>query len=76
MQVFGLIVIFGLMVLIDLPSLLKTDSRIKTMVIYFCLITLGFTFSLLYSIDQAPPSPAVIMERIIRFIIPGQYTVQ
>lgn len=76
MRVFGLIVIFGMMVLVDLSGLLQTNNRIKNMAIYFSLIVLGFTFSLLYVIGQSPPSPAVIMERMIRVIIPGPYTVQ
>jgi len=75
-QVLGVAAIFGAIVLLDLRSLLQTNNRIKTMIIYFFLIALGFTISLLYIIGQAPPSPAVLMERIIRLIIPGKYTVQ
>ncbi len=76
MQVFGLIVIFAIVVLFDLTGLMKTNNRTKSMVVYFSLIALGLTFSLLYVIDKAPSSPAVIMERIIRMAIPGEYTVQ
>lgn len=76
MQVFGIIVIFAMVVLLDLPGLLKTNNRIKTMVIYFSLIALGLTISLLLITGQAPESPAAIMERMVRLIIPGQYTVQ
>ncbi|MGI5922098.1 MAG: hypothetical protein ACOX6I_10225 [Syntrophomonadaceae bacterium] len=76
MRVLGLIVLFGALVLIDLRGLLETNQRHKTMAIYFFLIAVGLTLSILVAVDQAPPSPAVVMERIIRVIIPGEYTVQ
>mgnify|MGYP000949828687 CR=1 FL=1 len=76
MQVFGLIGIFGAIVLFDLRSLLQTNNRVKTMLIYFFLILLGMIISLLYVIGQPPPSPAVLMEKLIRLMIPGKYTVQ
>ncbi|MEN6463322.1 MAG: hypothetical protein ABFC94_18380 [Syntrophomonas sp.] len=76
MQAFGVVAIFGALVLLDLRGLLETNNRTKTMVIYFFLIALGLIFSFLLTIGQAPPSPAVIMEKMIRLLIPGKYTVQ
>ena len=70
-MVFLLILAFIVIVLIDLRELLKTDHRIKTMLIYFFLLSVGFTISLLQIIDRAPTSPTVIIEKVVNSILGG-----
>ncbi len=70
-MVFLLILAFIIIVLIDLRELLKTDHRIKTMLIYFFLLSVGFTISLLQIIDRAPTSPTVIIEKVVNSILGG-----
>ncbi|MCG8515406.1 MAG: hypothetical protein MI740_14805 [Halanaerobiales bacterium] len=70
-MVFLLILAFIMIVLIDLRELLKTDHRIKTMLIYFFLLSVGFTISLLQIIDRAPTSPTVIIEKVVNSILGG-----
>jgi hypothetical protein len=70
-MVIGLIAVFCIVILIDMPGLLKTNHRIKGMIIYFFLLTTGFTISLLQMMDKAPISPSKIIENMIKFIIPG-----
>ena len=70
-MVFLLILVFITIVLIDLRGLLKTDHRIKTMLIYFFLLSVGFTISLLQIIDRAPTSPTVVIEKIVNSFLGG-----
>ena len=68
-MVIGLICIFIVVILVDYPSLTKADK--KTNSTYFLLLILGFTISVLQIIDKAPPSPAIIIEEIVRTIVKG-----
>ena len=65
-----LIIIFFIIILIDLPIILNIDQKLKkTIVIYIILIGIGFTISLLQVINQAPTSPAVVIENVIKNIV-------
>lgn len=70
-KLFGLIAIFSIIVLIDLHGLLKADQKVKTIIVYSFLIITGFTISFLQLIDRMPVSPAVIIENIVKSVIPG-----
>lgn len=63
-----LVFAYILMLLIDFSSLYKEKKGKKIFIIYFSLIFIGFTISLLQIIDKAPPSPAIYIERIVRSI--------
>ncbi|WHH61156.1 hypothetical protein [Petroclostridium sp. X23] len=71
MLVIGTIAVFLIIILIDIGVLLKTNHKIKTMIVYFSLILVGFTISILQVVDKAPQSPSIIIEKIVKLIIPG-----
>jgi len=67
-MVIGLIALFIVVILIDARSLMNTNKKKKSIFLYFSLISIGFTMSVLQVIDKAPPSPAVFIEKIVRSI--------
>lgn len=68
-MVIGLIAIFIVVVLIDYRTLSNTNKKEKVIIIYIFLMFLGFVISLLQIIDKAPPSPAIIIEKIVGTIV-------
>jgi hypothetical protein len=71
MLVIGTIAVFLTIILIDIGALLKTNHKIKTMIVYFSLIIVGFTISILQVIGKAPKNPSIIIEKIVKSIISG-----
>lgn len=67
-KIVGVIAGFLIIILLDIPTLLKTNQRKKTAIIYFVLISVGFTISLLLVLDKAPTSPSILIEDIIKNI--------
>ncbi|QVK18389.1 hypothetical protein KHQ81_01345 [Mycoplasmatota bacterium] len=68
-MVVALIGVFLLVIIIDISGLMKTNQRLKTMIVYFTLLTLGFIISLLQVIDKKPVSPSIIIEKIVKYFI-------
>ncbi len=68
-MVIALIIVFILIIMVDISGLIKTNKRLKTMIVYFSLITMGFVISLLQVIDKKPVSPSVIIEKIVKIFI-------
>lgn len=66
-----LIILFLIIILVDLRHLLKKENMIKYMLLYFFLLAIGFTISLFEILDKAPTSPAIIIEKIVKYVVPG-----
>jgi uncharacterized membrane protein SirB2 len=71
-MILGVIVIFMLIVLIDLRYLLKASNRRKAMFVYILLIGFELSISILLISGLEIMSPAMILEKIVRLIIPGK----
>lgn len=69
MPVLALILSFFIVLVLDYRSLLKTNQRVRTWSIYFGLLSIGFLMSLMQVIDKAPPSPVVLIEKVVRVFI-------
>ncbi|MDF2545362.1 MAG: hypothetical protein K0R93_260 [Anaerosolibacter sp.] len=69
MPVLALILAFFIVLALDFRSLLKTNHKVRTWIIYFGLLSIGFLMSLLQAIDKAPPSPVVLIEKVVRMFI-------
>lgn len=67
-----IVVIFGLIFLLDLPLLIRTNQRTKTFIVYFLILGSAFTLSILLTIDRAPTNPSILIEKMVKFILPGQ----
>jgi NADH:ubiquinone oxidoreductase subunit H len=72
MKIFAIMALFLLLMLVDLPKIIKkTSGKLKYLIVYGFIITLGFTISLLQAIEKAPTSPAKTIEFIVKAIIGG-----
>lgn len=65
MDVISIITVFCIIIGIDLNRLSKVKNVKRTMFIYFTILIVSFTISLLQAIDKAPPSPAIYIEKTI-----------
>ncbi|WP_425447973.1 hypothetical protein [Dethiothermospora halolimnae] len=65
-MIIGLIVLFIIAIIIGLPYILKTNKPKRTAIVYSCLIVIGFVMSLLQIIDKMPPSPVILIEKIVK----------
>jgi len=65
-----LLLVFGyiVMILVDFRGLVNSEKKLRTMSVYFTLVTIGFTISILQIIQKEPPSPAIFIEGIVRSI--------
>lgn len=63
-----LIVAFILVAIFDFNTLLKGKNK-KTLTLYFSLFLLGFGIHLLLILDKTPTSPAIVIEKIVKFLI-------
>ncbi|KZL92413.1 hypothetical protein CLMAG_22220 [Clostridium magnum DSM 2767] len=61
-----IIFIFIVMVAYDLPGLLKTKKRAKAMALYFIIVFIGLTLSILLVTDKAPVSPSILIEKMVK----------
>ena len=68
-MVLGLIVAFSIVVLIDLPGLYKANNKRTTALAYFFLLVTGFVICLLLVMDKVPTSPAIIIEKMVKFVL-------
>jgi hypothetical protein len=69
-MVIGLVVIFILIVIFDLKDILKKSKDIKKYIlIYFVIIMLGLTLSILQIIDKPPVSPSKVIESVIKTVV-------
>jgi len=67
----GLLAVYLLIFLLDLKVLIEERRETKALAAYFILLSLGFVISLLQIIDKAPPSPAHIIEKAVKFVLGG-----
>lgn len=70
-MILSLIVVYCIIILIDIKDLTKTDKMIKSTIIYWGLIGVGFVISLLQVIEKDPMSPTIIIEKLIKLILRG-----
>lgn len=68
-DVISLIFVFGIIISIDLNSLLNSQNAKKNMIVYFTILIFGFAISLLQTIDKAPASPTIYIEKAIDSIL-------
>ncbi len=72
MKIFGIIAIFIMLIMIDIPTIIKkTSGKLKYLIVYSFIITIGFTISVLQAIEKTPTSPSKAIEFIIKGIIGG-----
>ncbi len=64
-DVISIIAVFCIIISIDLNRLSKVKNVKRTMFIYFTILIVSFTISLLQAIDKAPPSPDIYIEKAI-----------
>lgn len=71
-KVLGVIFVFIIIILIDFRCLLKANNRGKTMFFYFLIIIVNLTISIILISGLEIISPAMILEKLVRLIIPGK----
>jgi len=67
--IIGLIIGFIVVLSIDFPILSKQKRKVKVLVSYITLLSVGFIMSLLQIIHKAPPSPITYIEKIVKAIV-------
>ena len=69
MLIIGIVVAFIVIGLLDLRSLFRSNHIKKTILVYLFLLSTGFVISIIQVIGmEAPPSPAVYIEKMIKTI--------
>jgi len=63
-----LIIALLTLLLIDLPTIRKGGNKLASSV-YFLLMFIGFSIAIIVVLDLSVPSPAIIIEHIIKSIL-------
>ncbi|SJZ91091.1 hypothetical protein SAMN02745118_02173 [Selenihalanaerobacter shriftii] len=64
-----LIVGICIIILIDRPRILEVNDKKRISIIYYTLISMGFIINFLLIIDKAPTSPAIIIKKIVKYVL-------